>query len=245
MNKRWTIFIFAILLSQQTYARTFLGEGLFKKNQDKESTRWTLADWMTQKKSFSSMDQWLAMNRSLGLFEINLEGGKQKYDVEIGGNALSHAIDHYGVSLYWSIFGIEYQFEESDEDFKRESAQFNLRLLGASSQTTNLTAFYGVRKWVYDNPENEVQNNYAGAKLNIYIVSFLGLEGQYKKFFSAQDSSDKEYSGERSEYGAFIDIYFFRLYGQVFSEKTEQVSAAGVPSSESREGSEAGVKFYF
>ncbi|MCB0351490.1 MAG: hypothetical protein KDD38_09920 [Bdellovibrionales bacterium] len=240
-----TIFAFLISFSSTASALTFFGEGVLKKDKEKESTRWTLADWMTQKKSFNAMDHWLAMNRSLGLFEFNIEGGKQKYDLTVGGNPLTQEIDRYGASFYWSIFGLEYQLEDSDEGFKRESYQLNLRLLGASSQTTNLTAFYGVRNWTFDNPENEIKNNYAGAKLNIYITSFFGLEGQYKKYFTGNDNSNTEYDSERVEYGGFIDVYFIRFYGQAFKETTNKKTALGVKTSDEREGTEAGVKFYF
>lgn len=240
------VFVFVLSFGISASARTFLGEGAFRKSQEKESTRWTLADWMTQKKQFNAMDQWLALNKSLNLFEINIEGGRRTYDVTIGANTIEQEIERGSISLYWSIFGIEYQFENSTEDFKRESGQINLRLLGASSQTTNLTAFYGMSSTEYENtPLLDIENQYAGARLNIYLVSFFGIEGMYRKDFRERAKNDDEYERERVEYGAFFDVYFVRVYGQGFKETTNITPAAGAASEEEREGVEAGVKFYF
>jgi hypothetical protein len=234
-----------LLLTSTAHALTLFGEGIYKKSQDKESTRWTLSDWITQKKSFNAMDQWLAVNRTLDKFEFNIEGGKRTYDVTVGGNVLKEDITHYGATFYWSIFGLTYQFEDSSEDFTRESIQFNLRLLGASSQTTSLTAFYGIRTWKYENPASELKNNYAGAKLTLYLTSFFGIEGEYKKFFKESDAAtNTTYESENAEYGVFVDLVFVRLYGQAFKEKSQSTPAGGPTTEVVRDGAVAGVRFY-
>lgn len=237
--------LIAVFFQTEAFAKTYVGGGLFQKSQNRESTRWTLADWMTQKKSMRAMDQWLAFHRSKDLFEFNIEGGQQTYDVTVGASVEEKRIDRYGASFYWSIFGLEYEREESTEDFIRESGQFNLRLFGVNSQTTNLVVYYGVRRWEFESPSNEVKNQYAGTKLNLYVVSFFGLEGQYRHFFRANDSSNVKYEGSRAEYGAFIDVYFVRLYGRGFKEIAETTPSGGVTTEHEREGVEAGIKLYF
>lgn len=247
MIKIKMILLFAGIILANPLARaqgTFIGSGVYKRSQDKESTRWTLADWMTQKRSFKAMDQWLALNRTLSSFEFNIEGGRQTYDLEVGGSTTKKEIDHYGASIYWSIFGLEYQFEKSNENYERESAQFNLRILGTSSQTTNITGFYGIRKTSYSNPSNELENQYAGGRINLYFLDFFGVEGQYQKNFRAEDKNNTEYEGERIEYGVFIDLVFVRLYGKAFQDTNHKTDSVGVQTKESREGSEAGIKLY-
>lgn len=226
-------------------APTFFGEGVFKKSQDKASTRWTLADWMAQKKSFKMMDQWLALNRTLNSFEFNIAGGRRSYDLTVDGDVEKKTIDHYAASFYWSIFGLEYQFEDSNENFKRESGQINLRLFGTSSQTTYLTAFYGLREWTFTDPANEVNNQYAGAKLNLYILSFFGIAGQYTKYLRAKADDDVKYEGDRGEYGVFFDLYLIRLYGQFFKETTERAASGSAVEMDDRSGTELGIQFYF
>ncbi len=62
---------FFILFSFQSNAQSFFGGGTFSKRGDSENVRWTLADWMTQKKDFKIMDQWLAVNKQANFLEFN------------------------------------------------------------------------------------------------------------------------------------------------------------------------------
>ena len=232
------------MTSHSAFARTFFGGGTFKSQGKKDSVRWTLGDWLTQKKSFRAMDQWLALNRQANLFELNFEGSQSQYEIDVGGTPTDFEVDRYSVQMWISIFGLQYTWEESDEDWEAESGQLNIRLFGQSTQTTNLTLHYGVRQVEYFNPANEYNNQYGGVNLNLYIVSFFGLEGMYRKYLTAKDSNDVEVEGERSEYGAFIDVSFVRIYGNAFVDKTYRTSG-GTTNMETREGVDAGVKFYF
>lgn len=242
---RFIVIVAAMLAHAIAEARTPTGGGFFSRNQNKESVHWTLADWMTQTQNFRAMDYWLAMNRSINNFEFNLEGGQQNYDITVGTSKKSQRIDKVGASVYWSIFGLEYQREDSSEDFIRESGQFNLRLFGTSSQSTNLILYYGLRKWTFASPVNEVKNQYAGAKLNLYIFSFFGLEGQYRRDFRSSAKNGIDYEGDRVEYGAFVDVSIVRIYGQGFKETTTLSPPSGSATKADREGLEAGVKLYF
>ena len=235
---------FLFVGSVHAEARTFLGGGTFKSQQNKENVRWTLGDWLTQKKSFRAMDQWLALNRQANLFEFNLEGGQSNYEFEIDGNVSDQKISRYSAQIWISIFGLQYTSESSDEDWDAESGQLNIRVFGQSTQTTNLTLHYGVRQVEYFDPPNEYNNQYGGASLNLYLVSFLGIEGTYRRYLAAKDDNDVDVEGERTEYGAFIDVSFVRLYGNAFIDKTYRTTA-GQTDIESREGVEAGIKFYY
>ena len=243
-----SVFIFAfsaLLAASRGYAYTSFTEGLFKKQQEKASARWTLADWLSQKKTFLAMDQWLALNRSKDLFEFNLEGGKSRYDLTVNGLKTEQEIDRLSGIFYWSIFGIQYIWEESDERWKKESGQLNLRLLGTSSQSTNLTGFYGASKWKFSAPAKELEQNYYGGRLTIYILSFFGIDGEYRKSLKAKDESGTSHENERIDYGAFIDVLFVRLYAAAFTEEVVNKDENGIRSESERDGFEAGVKLYF
>ena len=236
--------LIAVLLSQSVFAQSFSGSGIFSRSGDEESVGWTLSGWLAQKQNFRAMDHWLAMNKSAGRFEINIDGGQQRYDYVTNGQKETETINRYSVSAYYSIFGIEYQFEDSSEKFTRESVQVNLRLFGVSSSGTHLTAFYGFRTTEFENPSNELENQFAGARLNLYITSFFGINGEYKKNFSAEDNNQREFEGDRIEYGAFFDIAFIRLFGKGFKEKNSVTDNLGVNTPEERDGFEAGFAFH-
>lgn len=233
------------LTASNANAKTFFGGGAFSSQGDKENVRWTLGDWLTQKKSFAVMDQWLAVNTQANLFEVNIEGGQSLYEFSRSGNLLEDKrVDRYSAQIWVSIFGLQYTHEESDEGWEANSGQLNVRVFGKSTQTTNMTLHYGVRQWEDQNSNNEYSNQYGGANLNIYIVSFFGIEGGYRKYFTAEDKTNRKIEGEKTEYGAFIDVSFVRLYGNAFVEKT-YINASGTKTMETREGVDAGVKFYF
>lgn len=235
-----------LILSLDVFAeRRLLGGASYKRAGNSKSSQWTLADWMTQKQNFRFMDQWLAFNTTLSNFELDILGGKQNYDVRVGGNVTQQVINRYGVSMYWSIFGLTYLHESSDEKFTKETYQFNLRLIGTTSRSTHLDASYGQQKLEFENPVNSVTNQFAGAKLNLYIVSFMGIDGNYKKYFRAKDLNSQIFEGDRSEYGVFVDVSMLRIYGRIFRETTYKTPAGGALTSEVRDGSEAGVSLYF
>jgi hypothetical protein len=235
------ILMFNLIVIYSAEARTMFGSARKSGNQN---ARWTLADWVTQKKEFKMMDQWLAINKTKDLFELNVSGGQSSYDYEVSGNIEEQTIDYWSVSAYWSIFGLKYTDEKSDEDWKRTSTQLNVRLFGTSSTDTYLEVMGGLRSWKYANPANTIDQTFAGAKLNIYLLSFFGIDGEYKKYLKASDSSNVDYESERIEYGAFLDLYFVRVYGGVYKE-TDAKDDGSTSSEETREGTQFGAQFYF
>jgi hypothetical protein len=242
----WVLIFGVMTWADPTHAqgRRTVGSGSYSKRGGNENVRWTLGDWLTQKRTFSLADQWLAVNTQSQLIEYGFEYGRNSYEVTINGQRNDRVIERASAQFWVSIFGIQYTREDSDEEWLSQSGQLNVRLLGQSSRSTNLTAFYGVRDWKDKVGDGDYQNQFAGGRLNLYLVSFLGIEGQYRKDFSAQDNSNRDYESERSEYGAFIDLDILRLYGNVFRD-IRTVTTSGVPSREVRDGIDAGVRLYF
>lgn len=234
-------------VSTEAFAqRRLLGSGTYSRSgSGGENVRWTLSDWITQKQNFRMMDHWLALNRQRHFFELNLEGGKIKYELTTGGAKKDYEMERYSASIYFSIFGLEGGVERSNEDLKYTWGQANVRVFGQSSQGTHLVLGYGLRKREDLANDLEVTNQYGNVKLQLYIFDFLGIDGTYRKDFRATDGQNTSYEGERYEYGAFIEYEFVRLYGRAFKDTTYKTPAGGVTQIESRDGFDAGVKFYF
>ncbi len=233
------------LSTSSSFAQSFFGGGSYKRsNNGNENVSWTLGDWMTQKAKFKLMDQWLAINNQANLVEFNIEGSQTNYDLTIGADKNSHEVDKYGFSMYISIFGIEGGYEESDEDIEKRYGQFNIRLLGQSSRSTQLIAGYGIQKEENGTDDTEVTNQYASGKLQLYIVSFFGIDGGYKKVFADKDNLMNTHEGERIDYGIFLEHKLIRLYGRAFEDKTF-ITKNGVKEKQTREGIDAGVKLFF
>lgn len=234
------IFIFAA----QASAQSFSAGGGFGVRNNTETVSWTLADWLNQKQKFKLQDQWLAVNTQANLYEFGLNGGQASYEKTVNGVTNKYTMNQISASFWFSIFGLEYVRNSSAEDFVSQSGQFNIRLLGQSASSTNLKAFYGVRKTEYKNPDNEITNNYAGADLRLYIFQFFGVTAGYEKSFQAEDNSMTAYEGQRVDYGAFIELGFVRLSGTYFTEDTYVTPSGGSESKQSREGVLTGLQFY-
>jgi hypothetical protein len=238
------IIVVLLFLSPLAIAQSFFGGGSYTRRGNNESVRWTLADWMSQKKQFSVMDQWLAINKQANFIEFNIQGGQANYDLNVNGTTTKQKVTTFSAQLWVSIFGLQYVKADSDEDWESESYQLNVRLFGQSSQTTSLTAFYGMKEWTDLNAANSYDTQFAGGRLNLYLVSFVGLEASYQKNFKASDSLGREIDSYSSDYGIFVDLNFVRLYGKAFYENAT-ITQGGVPQTEKRDGVDAGVQFYF
>lgn len=233
------ILILPLSVSAQAF---FGGTGFSSKNTD--SVRWTLADWLQQKKDFKLQDQWLALNTQANLYEFNISGGRSSYDSKVNGVTTKETLSNLSATFWVSIFGLEYRRATSSEDFVTQSGQFNVRLLGQSPYSTNLTANYGIRKTDYENPSNELTNNFAGADMRLYLVKNFGLTAGYEKSFEGEDKGNTAYEGERIDYGAFIEILFFRISGSFYSDTTNVTPSGGAKSEQVREGLQTSVQFY-
>ena len=165
---------------------------VIQKQAQKAQSRWTLTDWLRTKKKMALMDQWLALNTSAHIFELVLEGAEGHYKISQATmpQKSGHLSKNYGGSFFVSIFGLEYKREESLDFYKQDELQFNLRILGTSTQVTNLTLHYGQRK-LNDVRYGEFEQNYFGLVSDLYLLSFLGLEGLYRTYNNANGSDGR------------------------------------------------------
>ena len=212
------------------------------------NVHWTLADWLTQKQNSRNEDLWLVLHtktpQSLGLVAA---GGQIPYTLDHNSTKTSQWENRGVFGLSYSIFGIQYQYEKNDLEilFGNQKVNSILEFSVIVLRTTFWLFSYGLRKWDFANPSSSVSNPYASSQLNLYIFKFLGIEGAYQYFFKANDGSQKSYSGNRVEYGPFLDFRVIKVFGKFFSESTATTPSGGTETTDTRSGTEIGAELGF
>lgn len=245
------VILICLFVCGQAFAagEKFLGSFTTRKQGGKEQSKWTIVDFLAQKKKIQLMDMWLAMNTSASMFEFSLGGGPVSYDYTTrtnGSVTTTHQTSQrYHMNGYVSIFGIEAEYEDTNQKLRNYSAAIGIRLLGNSNQTTRLTAKYGIQKRVDESasPEEIWQNQFAEGSLQLYVIDFFGLHGDYRYYFPDKSTSGNDLSGTKATAGAFIEIGMFRIYGDGFQEKMKYKTST-TTTDRDRVGYEYGVQLY-
>ena len=201
--------------------------GVHRKVEKKLKTRWSLAEWMEQKKNMKLMDQWLAINTSDNPYEFFLEGERNETDRTVsnsGGTTTEKWFPVKGrMGAYATILGIEGGYDTPQSHWEAWDATLNLRILGTAQQNTNLTLLGGVKSYSFDDEAQgrveRYQNTVAGAQMTLYLTRYVGLEGYYHRLFFDKSNFSTSLSGENSKAILFIDFSFVRLYGGVSRER--------------------------
>jgi hypothetical protein len=251
----------AILLGLPTSVHARVGSGssgghfqtrMFdgQRRANKEASQWTIADWMAQKSKMQWWDQWLAMNRSVETVEIVTGAAHNKYTLTATDAAgteteSGHDSQVYNLDIYVTIFDLYGEYERTSNSRESWGGGAGLRLFGTSSQTTSLLARYGWRKLTHLDTQEVWENLWAEGELQLYLFSFFGLEGRYRKILKNKSSLGNSLEGTRTTAGAFIEFYEFRIFGDVYQEPVEYKDSNGAATKEKREGYEAGLKIYF
>ncbi len=243
------LFTLPLFLGWAAPAKAYFQMEMMKaKVQQKSDTRWTLADWLSQKNKIRIWDHWLAMNKSVPFFDLSLSGAKAPHDFKSEVDGVLTKSDEssslYEVDL--SIYFINLNAEYEDMSFDREarSGSAGIRWFGASSQATSLFTRYGVRELKFDLTDEKFENSFVEGQLQLYVTKFFGIKGRYRKLFAASSKEGRELEGTRSSAGGFIELLIFRIYGEYFNE-TLELSQGGTITKETREGPELGVKLFF
>lgn len=214
----------------------------------RQSSQWTLADWLSQKGRMSLMDQWLAMNKSANIFEFNPSAAHGRYTLKTADATATTSVDQdfqaYALDIYVTIFNLYGEYEKTSAQREAYGGAVGFRLLGTSSQTTNLVARYGWRQTMELQTQEEWENRFAEGQLQLYILKSFGLQGRYRYYFPSDSNLGQRLEGHRVSGGAFIDLFVMRIFGDYFQEPLELTSNGSVTKVE-RQGYEAGVRFYF
>lgn len=242
------ISLLSLLLLTDSAWPYFQKDMMKAKVQAKSQSRWTLADWLAQKNRNRLQDQWLAMNRSADWFEFNIGGGYGRYDltsVDINGASQSkHTANAYHAEIFASIFHFFGEYEITNDRIESFGGGAGLRLLGSSSQTTNLVLRYGWRKRQNLRVGENWENEFAEAAMQLYIFKFFGLVGKYRQYGASISNLENTYRGTRTTAGVFLEYGILRGYVDFYREPT-QVDRGSESTEERREGLEYGVRFHF
>lgn len=237
-------FMFSLTASGNT-----VWEYVDEKLEKKEFKRWSLASWFYQKEQMSLQDQWLAMNLDSSgiLVEFYLDYSQINLDEQADEITQDDDEGFSGeAAAYFGFIGLTGQKREYGDAFKSDEVALNLRLIGSSHQSTHLILNYGSRN-LENNAGNKFKQDFFGGDISLYLVSFFGFDARYRKYSAAESNdSSLELSSTRSQWGAFLDIKFLRLYLNQFEEKFEtEVLASGSSSKSKIKGTSAGVRLYF
>lgn len=231
--KTKTSFILAILtllaLSIDCHA---FAEGTYqiiiKKQQEKQASRWSLLDWMNTKKKMAIMDQWLALNSSVNHFEFSLFGEKIKSEEYDEQNVLvKNDGSAAGLSMYYRIFGIEGSWNEIEKTLHEKNARIGLRIFGKSDQGPNIKVFYGMSAQKDFHVNEKINLQFFGGSSTIYLLPFLGGFVEYRKYAKENfETSNTELASNKLTTGAFIEIYFLRLYASLEKHRLKYTGGA-------------------
>lgn len=196
--------------------------GVARKQEAKVQSRWTLAEWLDQKKRNSLMDQWLAMNTSDNPYEFWLGGERLEQSAPDPADSTKlekFTFNRGRAGAYASIIGIEGGYESGTKGWSGWDASLNLRLLGTAYQNTNLTLKGGARAFAWDDPDTSEEKverwqlPFAGGQITLYVNRFFGLQGEYWYLFSEMSNQGRRMRGETSRGLLFIDFKWLRVFG--------------------------------
>lgn len=243
------ISLVSLLAVNFAHAQYFQKDMMKKRQADKEASRWTLADYLAQKREIGLMDLWLSKNRERNVFDLALVGGSISYEATQSGVSgqleTSDKGTYYALSAYLWDFGVQSSYEKQDPDRVSSTLSLNYRLLGAHLQSTYLILKYGVRKYTHETLAQEWQAPFYEAEFALYILKFLGVYGRYQKIVEDKSADATAVESERQTLGLLIESGWIRIFGEAFTEDLKWTQASGGQDSESREGTLIGLGFYF
>ncbi len=248
--KPFCLLFIVLITSTSAFAQN--NSGVTRKVEKKVQSRWTLAEWMEQKKNMKWQDQWLAINTSDNPFEFFLEGESSEmkhYLSNAKDDTTKYQRTRGRAGAYASIVGLEGGYEAEEKGWSAWDASFNLRIFGTAQQNTHLTLQGGLKSYAHTprgtSETEQYQNTFGGVEFAIYLTKYFGLQGEYRKLFPEKSSKGTTLEGENSRAYAFIDFAFLRIYGGwnkeylIFNENTL------TRTSENRDGYMGGLRIWF
>lgn len=226
--------------------------GVTRKVEKKIKSRWSLSDWMEQKKNMKWQDQWLAINTSDNPFEFYIEGESSEmthYLTESKDIKTKYHRTRGRAGAYASIVGLEGGYEAEEKGWKAWDASFNLRLFGTAQQNTHITLQAGLKSYAYTSAvtteTEQYQNTFAGVETAIYLNRYFGIEGNYRKILPENSNKGTSLEGETSRAYLFIDFSFVRVYGGWNKEYLIFNNTLPTRTSENRDGYMGGIRLWF
>jgi hypothetical protein len=230
------------------YFQQELMNGKVEKAVQRQENQWNIYDWLAQKKSIALMDKWLALHTSVNTFDLTLSGGLSRWrfkssEAEDGSiNTLNSQI--HSAEMFITMFDFYAEYEMMENNRQHYGGALGVRVFGASSQDSSLVLRWGWRRYRDFNLDENWENQFAEATAQIYLFSFLGVDGSYRHYLPDTSAQHRRLEGSRGAVGGFIDFLFFRLYGRAFDEPIE-IRDGATKIKEERYGAEGGLKLLF
>ncbi|MES2857095.1 MAG: hypothetical protein V4692_14600 [Bdellovibrionota bacterium] len=221
-----------------------------KKQEEKKKSRWSLADWLVQKRENQKMDMWLAANSQSSHYEFFLEGNSLNFNQtngDAGATPQNRNVSGGALAAYAGVAGLRGSYDQINEETTSWSGSLNLRLLGRAVQDTHLNLEYGLRgtSLVDTAVKDTYQNQFGGVSLNLYLAKSFGIEGVYHRILPAESQRHREMEGEDSKAGVFIDFSFVRVFGHWRHEFLHFKGGGIGDASQFRQGYGGGLRLYF
>jgi hypothetical protein len=222
-------------------------EVVIKKQEEKQSARWSLNDWLAQKQKNQMADMWLAKNSHSSLYEFFLDLESYNYGESTSSNSSVNNQYLYSgmIAAYAGVVGLRGGYQSDTETRSDWSGSFNIRLFGRAVQDTHINLEYGLTGLTINSTGSAAetfQNQYGGVSTDIYLTKKFGLEGVYQRLLPAQSNLNRTMQGERETAGIFIDFSILRIFG---NWRNEVLIFNGPSSSEYRQGFGGGIRLYF
>lgn len=223
--------------------------GLMQRATARETKRWTLQEWMNQKNNNALMNQWLVWN-SPSPFEFLIGGGMLDYKTRIDSpsSETNYTSSSGELAAYAQSVGLSVDYENNlKEHYNETTGLLNIRILGNSLQSTSITIAAGqrTRNLTSTTPSLELRNTTAQIHLQSYFTKYFGIDGFYRHYFPADQSTLGQVSGNRSEAGLFIDYKILRIYGAWVQDIEIDKSTTSIETTTTRTGLKSGIKIFF
>ncbi|OQW50564.1 MAG: hypothetical protein A4S09_01870 [Proteobacteria bacterium SG_bin7] len=223
-----------------------------QKQEAKEKSRWTMADWLDTKKVIANQNMWLAGNKAKPVeheFYISYDQTNLEKEVISAGipTLTKPSFTRTAFGAFTSFVGLSGEYLDHSDHMYGWNAQFNLRLFGNSIQNTNFTLIYGGRTRI-DNSTATTEtfkNQYYGATFALYLSKKFGIEGVYREIMNEKSDQNNFLKGSNVEGSIFIDYSIIRVVGTWFKESLELTDPSQVVTNKNSTGILAGAKFYF
>lgn len=249
MSQFKTVFLIALILfiSHICWAHGFRYGVWNERATARESTRWTLSEWMTQKQRNSLQDQWLSMN-SPSPFEFYLKGAFHSGGTKVGtAEAESYKSSSGGIGAYAQAVGLTGEYENNtEENYNDVSGLLNIRIIGNSLQNTGITLSVGQRTRQLENAgvSEEIKNNFGQVGIQAYFTRYFGMQGIYRTYSKDKNDALGDVDGKLVEGGLFIDFKGIRVFGSWY-EDTQSAKLNSVETKTTRTGIKSGLQIFF
>lgn len=231
----------------QSGSRWGSGIDFTKRAANRETSRWSLSEWMEMKNRNRMMDMWLSMNTP-SPYEFSITGAYTSYKTTVQGVTPSNSYTSFAgeASAYAQFIGVSTEYENNtQEGYNSLGGMLNIRLLGNSIQNTSFTIHYGQRTRD-DNATGKLTQQFAQASLQIYLTKYFGIDGKYRQFIPTSTEALGDINESATEAGLFIDFKALRIFGNWYTENQKtKIPAATDNTVTDRTGIKSGIKIFF